>query len=79
MGQDVGEHGVAAFVEGDALLFEVREHQAVARLAHEDAVSRGVEVAHLDELAAAPHRVQGRLVDEVGQVRARTCPECRGR
>ena len=69
VGEHVGEHGVAALVEGDTLLFEVREHEAVAGLAHEDPVPRRVEVAHLDELAASPHGVQSRLVDEVGQVR----------
>ena len=39
-----------------------------ARLAHEDPVSCGVEVTHLDELASAPDSVQRGLVDEICQV-----------
>ena len=70
VGQHVGEHGVTALVEGDPRLLGVGEHEAVAGLAHEDPVSGGVEVAHLDELAPAPHGVQRGLVDEVGEVGA---------
>jgi len=68
VGQHVREDRVATFVVGDSCLLEIREHEAVARLTHEDPVSCGIEVTHLDKLASTPHCVQRGLVDEIGQV-----------
>ena len=66
--EDVGQHGVAALVEGDPLLLELREDQALAALTHEDAVAGGLEVPHVDLVRSAPDGVEGGLVDQVGQV-----------
>ena len=68
--EHVGEHGVAALVVGDALLLLVGQDQALAALAHEHPVAGRLEVEHRDGGAAAAHRVQRRLVDQVGQVGA---------
>ncbi len=40
VGQHVGQHGVAALVEGDPLLLGVGQHQALAALAHQHPVAR---------------------------------------
>ncbi len=66
--EHVREHGVTAFVEGDALLFGLRQHQALASLPHEHAVARGLEVLLVHLVRAPSHGVQGRLVDQVGEV-----------
>ena len=44
IGQHVGQHGVAALVEGDPLLLLARQHQALAALAHQHPVAGGFEV-----------------------------------
>ena len=44
--EHVGEHGVAALVEGDALLLGLRQHEALAALAHEHPVAGRLEVLH---------------------------------
>ena len=68
IGQYVGEHGVAAFVEGHTFLFRPGQDQALPALAHEDPVTRCFEVFVLDDQGTAAHSVQGGLVDQVGQV-----------
>ena len=66
--EHVGQHGVAALVVGDALLLVLGEHHRLAALAEQHPVACRLEVGHGDLRAAAAHRVQRRLVDEVGQV-----------
>ena len=68
VGQHIGEHGVAALVERHPLLLGVGQDQALAALAHEHPVPGRLEVLVLDDLGPAAHRVQGGLVDQVGQV-----------
>ncbi len=68
--EHVGEHGVAALVEGDALFLGLRQHQALASLSHEHAVAGGFEVLLVDLVRTAPNGVEGGLVHQVGQIGA---------
>ncbi len=68
--EHVGQHGVAALVEGDAFLLGLGEHQALASLAHEDPVAGGFEVLLVHLVRTPAHGVEGRLVDEVGEIGA---------
>ena len=70
LGQDALDEGVTALVVGDDRLLGVADDAALALRAGHDALERLAELAGADDLLVAPRGEDGRLVDEVGQVRA---------
>ena len=69
-GQQPGGQGVAAFmVSGDPLLL-VREDQAAPLTAHEHLVLGKFKIAHVQLVLVQLGRLQGRLVDQIFQIRA---------
>src|SRR5262245_8573671 len=68
--QQVGDQRVAGFVIRDGLLLLFRNDHGATLHAHQDFVLRVLEVDHLHDLLVLTRSQEGRLVDEVGQVRA---------
>jgi hypothetical protein len=73
--------GVAGLVDGDRVLLVGQQRVRHVSPADQEPVACRVEVGRGDDGAARPHRVDRRLVDEVGQVGARSpaCPATRRR
>ncbi len=70
-GQQLGGKGVARLVVGGDALFLVAQDEAAALLAHQHLVLGVLEVAHVHGVLAHLGGLQGGLVDQVLQVRAR--------
>ncbi len=68
--EHVGAHRVAALVVGDDLLFLFRQRERLALQSHQDAVARHVEVFAVHFVGFSPHREQGGLVHEIGEIGA---------
>ena len=63
-----GDHGVARLVHGHGLLLLREQHVGALPAAEDDPVPGGVEVGGGDHIPAVADRVDGCLVDQVGQV-----------
>ena len=61
---------MAALVVGDDRLLGVRDDPRLALRARDDPLQGFLELGHADDLLVAPRGEDGRLVDEVGEVRA---------
>src|SRR5438093_740526 len=70
-GHHGGDQGVSALMVGRHLLVVLGDDHGLALLAHEHLVLGPLEVRHHHELAVVAGRVERRLVDQVGQRRAR--------
>ena len=68
--QDFLHQGVPDLVVGDDALFLLRDDAAVPFRPGDDAVSRRVEVGHLDLMLVLAGRLQRGLVNQIGQVGA---------
>ena len=61
---------MADLVVGDDLLFLVGEHGVLLLIAGDDDLHALLQICLVTTVAPIAHRAQGRLVDDVGQLRA---------